>query len=116
MIPVKKHLIKLLIVFLAIVYLITGIVFLSTKNAGGIILGLSFFGGSALLYLATEAVRRLHNIEQLLIIAVTEPVENQETKRIPVNTELENQSEVPPTDTDKLINISNSTKPRKMRG
>lgn len=97
----RTKVIKLLIILLAIAYVIAGIAFLVTGSAGGLVFGLAFFGGSALLYLAIEAVKHLQNMEQLLKIALTEPEEP--TK------ELESETV---TDTDTTI----TTNSRKMRG
>ena len=119
----RKHvIINLIIMLLVIACILTGAMFLTMKSPGTTVLGFSFLGGAALLYLAVEAVKHLRNIEHLLAVAVNEPVtEDQREKPFleeAIDIELKTKDEhKTPTDTNNNITPDTiSTKPRRLRG
>jgi hypothetical protein len=63
-----KRLVNALLILLGVVYVLAGLVFLSTGNAGGITLGLLFLGGAALLYFFMSLQRQLAQMHELLAL------------------------------------------------
>lgn len=60
------RLVRSLFIALGTIYALTGVVFLSTGNPGGVSLGLLFLGGVALLYISLRLLDELRGIRQYL--------------------------------------------------
>ncbi len=62
----KTRLVRSLSIALGTAYFVAGLAFLSTGNPGGVSLGLLFFGGVALLYLAVQLLDELRRVRRHL--------------------------------------------------
>lgn len=66
-IKLKRRLVHSVFIALEVIYVLTGLVFISTRNAGGVSLGLLFLGAAALLFLGLRFLDELQQIRTCLV-------------------------------------------------
>lgn len=66
-IKLKRRLVRSVFIALEVIYVLTGLVFISTRNAGGVSLGLLFLGAAALLFLGLRFLDELQQIRTCLV-------------------------------------------------